>query len=175
MNTPVPRTNQEAWQNVVQGTVVVAKFNHRGEMVSDEVVPPGKTFHITTEERVINQTERCADPDLDPFTNGMLRPVRLLDSSEEAEALKSNPNVMSDSDMMAMLKSHHKTFSSKLEKIKNPYALERLLALATQVDSDIAFSRVQAVKDRLTAFSPKVTEVTVASSGPERSVGRPAV
>lgn len=155
------RENQETWKSDISGTIILRRLDHRGEMTRTEIVPAGKTFHITAEERRLNQ-EEVASPEFDVFRNGMLRPVRLLDSAEDARELAENPNVMSDTDMRSLLKSHFKTFTSKLGEISNPFALERMLALATSPEVDATISRVEAIKSRLNEVAPNHVPETVA-------------
>lgn len=166
--------DQESWVNTAAGTVILNRLDHRGEMTRQETVVAGRTFHITTQERRINQ-EATASEDLDPFKNGMLRPVRLLDGTEDAKELASNPNTMSEEDMRALFRAHHKTFASKVNEIRNPYALERMLKMAGEVDTTV--SRVDTIKARLAEISPdRPVEVQAMATGSGRdsaASGRP--
>ena len=144
----------ETWQNAVPGTVIFKRLDHRGEMVRIETVPGGRTFSITTEERRQNSVE-AANADLDPFRNGMLTPVRLLDDSDEARELASNPNVMSESEMRTLVKGVAKTFDKRLAEVRNPATLERLLAMAHTEDAPV--KRVEAIQSRLEEMQPALS------------------
>jgi len=156
----------ESWKNSTRGMVFLNRLDHRGEMTRVEGIDGGKTFHLSPEERRIN-SEQSAGPELDVFRNGTLTPVRLIEDSEEARELASNPNVMSESDMAVLVKIHPKTFEAKLKDIRNPVTLERLLAIAHREDASI--KRVEAIKARLTEVAPSLANVhQTVSSGVER-------
>jgi hypothetical protein len=155
-----PRNDMESWRNATLGTHFISRLDHRGEMVRVEQIGPGRTFHLTPEERRIN-SERTASEDLDVFRNGFFEPVRLLDDSEEARELASNPNVMSESDMRALVKVHPKTFDARLQAITNGMTLERLAAIA--LDEDVTVKRMRMIQGRLAEVSPSLA-VTVQST-----------
>lgn len=153
----------ETWQSGVKGIVAVKKFDRRGEL-KDEVIRAGQKFTITTEERIFNQ-DRAANPDLDDFRNGRLIPVRLLDGTEDAKEIASNPNLIGEGEMADLLKGHFKTLESKLKSISNTVALQRFLAVAEQNDATI--KQVAAIRERIEEVNP-VTVVERES----RPVGR---
>lgn len=160
-------SNMETWKNVMEGTVMVRRLDHRGELTRVDTIQSGKTLHLTPEERRLN-SEQAADPDLDFFRNGMMTPLRLLDDSEEARELANNPNVMSESDMKALFKVHPKTFDAKIRTIGNPVTLERMLSLAH--DEDATIKRVEMIKARLAEVSPSLASLRPAE--PRSVTGR---
>lgn len=146
----------EMWENPGNSRVVVAKLDARGQRRS-EMVNGGRKFHITPLERRMNQ-EMAYNETLDVFKNGTLRPVRLIEGTEDANEIASNPNHLSDSDMVELLKGHHKTFEKRLSEIKNPGTVERLLELSQSKDIDASTSRVQMIRDRIVEMDPATVE-----------------
>lgn len=140
----------ETWRNVHAGQVWFQKLDRKGDMVA-EIVQPGAPFKITTEDRVYNM-ELAATADLDIFKNGMCTPVRILDGTEDAADIASNPNLLSDSDMVGMLKAHHATFDKALNSITNKVTLNRLLEVATEQDSSV--SKIGKINARIEELSP---------------------
>lgn len=145
--------SQESWQNSTRGTVALKRLDHRGELTRDELVSGGKTFHITPEERKINM-EMAAGPELDVFRNGTLVPVRLIEGTEDARELAANPNLMSETDMRALVKT--KEIAARLGQITNASALERMLRIAEEEDA--AVSIVRAIQGRLRAVTSPVQD-----------------
>jgi hypothetical protein len=170
----VARKGQEAWRNHTAGTVFVRRLDHRGDFNRHEEVGSGRVCHISPEERRMN-SEMAASEELDMFRNGTLQPLRLLDTSDEARELASNPNVMSEADMRALVKGHHKTFESRLGSIRSLSALQRLRAIAH--DEDAPVKRVEAIEARIRQVQPGMAQrpaPSAASAGDGRmSFGRP--
>jgi hypothetical protein len=169
MPTPT-NPDLESWSNATRGTVFLRRFDHRGELNRIESVQSGKTFHLSPEERRIN-SEMAAEQDLDVFRNGTLTPVRLIEDSAEARELASNPNVMSETDMRALLKVHPKTFESKIKAVRNPVTLERLLAVAHEEDASI--KRVESVQARLAEVAPHLAGSRTTSGTDQAGSRRP--
>ena len=150
----------EVWTNPTRGVVVVWKHNGAG-VLDAELVKPGRTVHLTTFEKRLNQ-ERAASAELDVFANGTLQPVRLIEGDPSEAA--SNPNWLSAGDMAALLQSHHKTFEKRVGEITNAATLERLLEVAR--DKDATVKQVELIRARLSAVSPTdVEDVTVHARG----------
>jgi hypothetical protein len=161
------RHDMESWRNVSAGTHFINRLDHRGEMTRVEMIESGKTFHLTPEERRIN-SEKAATADLDVFRNGFFEPVRLLDDSDEARELAANPNVMSESDMRALMKVHPKTFEAKIRSITNATTLQRMVGIAH--DEDATIKRLSMIQGRLDEVTPSMA----VPRGEERSpFGRP--
>lgn len=162
MSTPTTaKAHQETWRNATAGTVFLVRLDHRGEMTLNEQVNAGRVIHLTPEERRINM-EKAADETQDPFRNGILTPVRLIDTEEDARELAANPNSMSETDMRALFKAP-RTFAGKIAAINNLTSLERLLALAH--DADATIKTVEHIQSR-------IREVTNASAAPSPSAPR---
>jgi hypothetical protein len=144
----------ELWQSAIPGSIVIRKFNQQG-ILSEENVPAGRKIQLTPKERRINQ-ELCASDDLDVFQNGMLTPVRLLDSEPETETLKANSNAMSETHMRALFKSQLPTFTKKINEVSNVITLRRLLEVAEEVDASLR--QVKVINERIAEMSPNVGE-----------------
>lgn len=152
----------ETWQNATKATIVIKKHNLRGEL-ADEVIGPERVVHLAPGDRRINQ-ELAANEDLDVFHNGLLTPVRLIETEEDAKELASNPNAMSEGDMEELFKVHHKTFETKVAGIRNEGTLRRLLEVAKKVDART--TQVEKIQARIAEVSPQTyTEIEHAGSG----------
>lgn len=162
--------NLETWKNVTAGTVFIRRLDHRGELTRDEQIDPGKTFHVTPEERRIN-SEIAASEHLDFFRNGQFTPVRLLDDSEEARELANNPNVMSETDMKTLVKATASAFEQKLATITNPVTLERLLNVAHELD--VSMKRGDMIKAHLAQAREPDTVMLQSTQGPIAGPRRP--
>lgn len=159
----------ETWKNPNEGRVWINRLDHRGELAKSEIVGPGKVFHISAVERRLNQ-EMASNVDQDIFTNGTLSPVRLIEGTADAEAFKANPNLMTEDDMRGLFipakteaakASSTDAFTTRLDAIKNPATLDRLLALARVEDAPL--SRVEAIQSR-------IREVANVQGGPDATV-----
>lgn len=128
----------EAWENVTESKVYVKRNGQDGKLVS-ELVNGKRVLHITPAERRLNQ-EIAADDSLDFFKNGVLVPVRLIETTEDVQAIKDNPNLISESDMQAILDDRRaiKAFQARVEAISNPAAVTRFLELARADDKTTA-------------------------------------
>lgn len=154
----------ETWQNASRGIVWVRKQDRFGNM-KDEVIRPGMKFTIGPDDRVFNQ-DMAASQDLDVFKNGRLVPVRLIDSSEDAKEIAANPNLISEADMRELFSSHHKTFESRVNSITNVVALERMLSIAEEDDTDASVKQVSLLKERVAKLNPSsVVERSSSATG----------
>lgn len=166
------QNNVETWKNPTEGRVWVNRLDHRGEPKRVEIIGPGRTFHLTPAERRMNQ-EMAYSPDLDLFTNGTLAPIRLIGTDEaEAAAFATNPNLMTEGDMRALVAKPKRggtsdAFTERLGELRNVATLQRLLALAREEDAPL--SRVEAIESRLGEVAPGsvVKERVTTSSAPE--------
>lgn len=154
---PIIADDLEVWENRAAGLIYVKKYSELGRLV-DVCVAGGRKVQLTPKERRINQ-EMCASDDLDVFQNGMLAPVRLIDSEADTGVLQNNSNAMSETAMKALFKSQIKTFTTKVNEISNPIALQRLLEVASEVDATMR--QVGVIRERLIAMSPQVEEATI--------------
>lgn len=148
----------ETWKNVTAGTVVLRKIDRNGELIH-EVITGGRTIHVTPTERRLNQ-EQCATDELDFFQNGILTPVRLIEGAEDVEAIRGNPNHMSEDDMANMFKTKGlKAFTEQVDSVTNPIALERMVEIAKAEEVNATVRQVQILEARLADISEVEVEV----------------
>lgn len=155
----------EIWTNATRGRIGVKKFNARGDLQS-ELVKPGGKVTLTPQEREIN-SERAANAKLDVFQNGHLTPVKLIDGTEDAREIASNPNLKGESDLRDMFGvRNYKAFEKQVGEISNVMTLERLLTISDDEEVNATVKQVQVIEDRLVAVGgrPEVEE-------PEDTVG----
>jgi hypothetical protein len=138
----------ELWRSAIEGEIWIKQYDRRGDEISVRV-PAGKEFRILPEERKINQ-ELAAEPHLDPFQNGHLIPVQLVESAEDFEELQGNPNHLTENDMRGLLDDPKNldALKSGLALVSNPTTLVRLLAIAEDRD-ETTLKQVKAIEDRL--------------------------
>lgn len=160
----------EAWQNATKGRVVLRKYSERGE-VRQEMVGSGKIVQISPSERRMNQ-ELAWSESADAFLNGTLQPVRLIEGDEDAVALESHPNHLSDAQARKLFKGNLATFGDRLEQITNPAAVERLLELAEDPEIGASFHQHRMVQDRLKKLIEPTIVDHVKGRAPARD-GRP--
>lgn len=162
---------QEIWENPGKSRVAIRKYDSTGRERVD-LVGGGRKFNITTRERKLNQ-ELVAVDHLDVFTNGTLRPVRLLEGDEEVATITSNPNHLSESDMVDLLKSHWKVFDERIEKINHLGTLERLYEVAQDEKVGATVRAVRRLQERIAGLQPaqvqETTSVGVGQSDPSAS------
>jgi hypothetical protein len=152
----------ETWKNVTAGRFVLVRMSALGQR-THEMINAGRTFHLTPAERRVNQ-ELVANDDQDPFMDGTLQPVRLLEGTEEN--IVKNPNHLSDEDVRTMFGLHWKTFEARVKEITNPSTLERLLQVARESETEATVRQVEAVQMQLREVAPPLFEtVEVLSSG----------
>lgn len=148
----------ETWQNASRGRIGVLKFDRYGQLKS-ETIRSGAKFQITTEERLMN-TERAATRALDIFSNGYLTPVRILDGTEDAKEIASNPNLLSETDLKKLFGGTAKAFVEKVGGITNAGTLKHMLDLADTEEVDAKQSFKKILLDRLGELEPSsYTEV----------------
>lgn len=143
----------EVWRSTIRGKIYIKRFDRKGELIN-EVILPGKVAHISPDERRINQ-EMAAEPTLDPFMNGFLVPVRLVDGREDNEELQSNPNSIADDKIRALLNDRRslKNLKDTLATIENPMTVQRFLSIAHEDDVDATVKQIAAIQARLAEIS----------------------
>lgn len=158
----------ELWKNNGEATVVIKKRGEYGLEI-EEMITGMKALHITPADRRMNQ-EAAAMPALDVFSNGMLTPVRLIEGEADLAEMAENPNLMTEEDMLALVKSHPKTFEKKITEITNPVVVKRLISMAHEEDCTV--KRVESLQARLeevTEVSTNKHETRMAEDGPHDS------
>lgn len=141
----------ETWE--ANGRVVIRKSDARGNL-APFMVNRGKKFTITSMERELYQ-DRAASEETDPFKNGLLVPVRLIEGSDAQRLYADNPNTMAEEDIRKLFKSHWKVFEKKVAEISSPYILNRMLAMAEENDAGVTVRQASLVENRLDEVAPK--------------------
>lgn len=147
--------DKEVWENATPGAVAsIKKINRRGD-IDHERVRAGRKIVLSPHERQINQ-ESASNEDLDMFRNGFLQPVTLVDTAEDYDLIKANPNLMTEDDLKALFKLSDKAFSARINKFTSEYPVIRMLAFA-ESEPDIKRSHEVALQDKLKEFHPRRT------------------
>jgi hypothetical protein len=150
---PEIATDVEQWQSTVLGDTYVKRLDAFGN-VSSQRVTAKKIFSVTPLERRLHQ-QGCVSADLDPYLNGRLQPVKLIDSEPDTAVLQAMPNALSETAMKALFHSQLPTFTTKVQAITNTATLERLKEVAQSIDAK--FSQVAVIDARLDVVSGKGT------------------
>jgi hypothetical protein len=161
MATPARKKSSdlEAWENVSRSRYALQRINSRGDITTD-LIGGQRTFHLSPEERYMN-SELASSPKVDPFKNGRFAPVRLLETTEDAEEIASNPNLMGESEIKALVTGKVEPLRARLSQIEQPVVVERMLQVAEAEDARM--TSVKAIEDRLAQLSPQThVEVQVA-------------
>ncbi len=141
----VANNETEVWKNVTRGRRGIHRVDAFGK-VQKELVGPGKTVSITSEDRIHYQ-RIVASEKLDIFKNGAMVPVRILDEDTQREVAE-NPNLMSEEDLQNLMKAQWKKFESEIGKISTLYALERMRDIA-ESSEDISVKKYKIIADRI--------------------------
>lgn len=159
-------TRHEGWRNGGAGLISVQRYDARGELKSEEV-PAGRILNITPAERRMNE-EMAVSDELNLFKNGMLTPVRLIESDEDFESIKSNKNLMSEEDMREVLKAK-RNFKSTIAEVSNVGTLRRIAEIAKEDGSDVTLNQMKLLEERIIALvEPVVVNEVEVVSGPPR-------
>ena len=154
-------TQKETWENTSLGEVWVTTLDNRGNEKAT-VVRPGQKVLIAPEERQVVQ-DRAWNEDVDDFKNGRLRPVRLVETAEDYEAVATNPNYLSESDLEEMFELSATKFKAKIKEISNVLAMTRLLELAQSeaYESKVTAAQVKLIEARKKELTPAPREPVV--------------
>lgn len=163
----VTKDDKEVWENPNAGYRYVAIQNNRGEPTSLEIGPRQK-FSISTFDRIVLNQEKTPEKANDMFSNGTFSKVRLVETAEDYEELASNPNLLSETELLEMFQLTIAPFKKKLADIANVRVLDRLLELAQTSDSTTP--QVNAIKKRLDEVEPERGKLPVF---PDYTDGKP--
>lgn len=136
----------ETWENVATSTNYVLKLDFRGDYKPQMVQGP-RQFKLTTYERILTQ-DNIYDVRNDPFKNGSFRPVIV----PEGVDVETNPNALSDEDILRVFNSSENAWVSYMEVIDSPGTLQRMVDLAEQSDT-ITVKRLRDIQDALSQHS----------------------
>lgn len=138
--------DHETWRNGTNGIVHVKNLDHRGDLNADVVLRAGQILHIKPSARRLNQDKVVAER-FDPFLNGALIPVHLVEDDPDTPKLLANPNIIDDSTIRELLQGDAAVLMERLNKITHPGTLERVLVIAT--DENVSIRRYQAIQQRI--------------------------
>lgn len=156
----------EAWENVSRSRFSLRRIDSRGD-IRTELIGGKKVFHLTPEERYLN-SERAASEKLDPFKNGRFAPVRLLETTEDAEEIASNPNLVGEEELVELVKGKVEPLRARLQEIEQPLVIERMREIAEREDARM--TSVKAIEARLLELQPE-THVEVEVAGDRAGAG----
>lgn len=125
----------EVWEITTQGTVWVWAYDRRQDNYKQSRVGGGggggsKKLTITLDDRLYNQ-EMVVDesPELDPFTNGMLRRLSGPELNEDTQV--DTTNHLSNEDLTSLLQVRDEDlFKEEIIEIKSELLLRRLVDVA---------------------------------------------
>lgn len=140
----------EEWSSTIAGEVYVKVT--RGNEIIDQRVPSGGTVLLSTEDRQLNQ-RLAYSPDADVFSDGTLVPVVLLDTAEDYEDIKANPNLMSIPEMKELLNMNTNAFKKAIKDISSLRTLHLIRGFAEE-DDTTSNAMLKAIKDRLSEVQP---------------------
>lgn len=145
---------REVWKNDTGSTVYI--------LVNDPFTPgiyqqqrlgKGDTIAILPSERKRN--EDIAVSTKNPFKNGFLTPVQLIETAADFEHLKEQPNVRSESELIELLQVNTNKFKTEIASIDGFRVIQRLIELSETVDFEISVPKMRALEARLEELKPK--------------------
>lgn len=157
----------ETWKNATRGSIVLRRFSESGHLI-EQMITGGRTVQMTPRERRIN-SEAAANVRLNPFANGTMQPVKLIDGEADTAEIASNPNVMGETEVAGLFKAHWKTFAARVETIDNTMLLNRMLEVAKDDSTGATVKQLEVIKARLATVSGEPIFDEVVSTG--RAVG----
>lgn len=168
-------TKQEKWRNEAAGLWYIKRIvKGEEELVA---INGGKVFHISAEERRLNQDE--AAPGMDPFTNGtftFLDGMEVITSEEDREAIFANPNALGVDEMTKLYDqaTPYGEVTARVALVTNTLTLRRMLEVGRE--SDASMRKVQAVEARLAELEAEAapTNVSETAGTVTPSAGMPA-
>lgn len=140
-----PSINQEVWENVVQGTIYINKYDRFGNVISEKITAGGRTT-ISSEDRIVNE-QNVHDKALNPFRNGTLMPIRLAEGVEDYAEIRANPNILTDEDLQVIFKLSREEFEARIASIDAPSTLIHLQEYAEKTDEAKVY-QLNAIKNR---------------------------
>jgi hypothetical protein len=124
---------------------------------------------LKRDDRLYYQRQTASDG-LDIFQNGAMVPIRLIDEEDQKE-FASNPNLLSEAELIDLFKLQWKRFEGKLNEITNIYALERMREYAESAD-DVTVKKATLVEQRITAVKELTSHTTSILEGIQDSSRR---
>lgn len=154
----------EQWTNETRSQTGIARADERaprGHRI--DLILPGRTFAITPEDRRLNAT-LIGDTRKDPFQNGRFSLQAAVETAEDVEELRSNPNTISQSEIEQLfVGGNMKQFNAQIAKITSVDAIQRVLDYANS--SGAAQARIDAVQARFDEIRPKTETPEAPAAG----------
>lgn len=144
--------NLETWRNGSAGRFVFKRFDRMTGRDVEEMVGSGRSISMTPDERRRYEAE-CANDDLNPFRNGILQAVKLIDTEEDAREIAENVNNLSESDIDDLFASHWKVFEKKVSEVSSPHTLARIKQRAVALDATV--KQVATIDARIREVNPE--------------------
>lgn len=144
--------NLETWRNGSAGRFVFKRFDRMTGRDVEEMVAAGRTLHMTPDERRRYEAE-CANDELNPFRNGILQAVKLIDTEEDAREIAENVNNLADSDIDDLFAAHWKVFEKKVSDVSSPHTLARIKQRAAALDATV--KQVAVIDARIREVNPE--------------------
>lgn len=142
---PSAASDVEVWRNEVRHNVGIRRVDAiKGMRV--ELVAPKRTVTITAEDRRLTENS-VPKAENNPFRNGWLYCTSIAETAEDVESIRSDPNMISQSEIEAMFEGNNQHMVKKLAAVTSPVALARILDYANTTGA--ATSRIDAVKARI--------------------------
>ncbi len=154
----------ETWKNATRGSIVLKRFSESGHLI-EVMLHGGRQVQLTPRERRIN-AEAAASTKLNPFANGRMQPVRLIETEADTAEIAANPNIMGETAIVDMFKERElRKFVAKVEGVDNTLLLGRMLEVAKSDAVNASVKQLAAIENRITALQEAEAPVDeVASS-----------
>lgn len=136
----------ETWQNVGLAQIGIVKVTARGD-IAQQLISGPRRFMVTTEERLLTQ-EKITSSANDPFLNGSFRPIHV----PPQVTVESNPNALSDEDIVAILQGSDLAWDEWMKVIDSPETLARMLVAAEETTCSLR--RFRQIEGRLSELKP---------------------
>lgn len=142
----------EEWESVSPATQWVSRTNLRGEDEPFEV-KQGDRFFITTRDRILT-SHKVKEKRNNPFSNGSFRPIVV----PEEVNVETNPNAMSDDEILSVFKSSDIAWTEWMKVIDSPATIQRMVFLADEhPQAQISHRRYKDLVDRFREVHPKAS------------------
>lgn len=151
----------EIWQSTVNGPYWL-KLPPTAEGRARHLrVQPGRRIEVSPEVRRLNQSSSATGRQ-DPFSNGTLVPVVLLEDESDFDQL-STPNHISDTELEEMVDLHPNALGARLKAVDSPVVLRRVLAAAEA--GNVTAGRMKIIRARLDEVAPPPPPLDGADDG----------
>lgn len=152
------KTFLEQWKHTGRGKLIIRRIGQFGAQHSSRV-QGGQTFHVTPQERRLNQ-QMVTRPEYDPFTNGMCEAIVLDPTDPDYETLTSNPNVIREEDITRVFRLKGERFAERLGRISSANTIRHLIDLAEAPDSEVTVPQYKRLQNRLAELDVELQHIS---------------